>query len=293
MKRFLIWVGLLVCLNGYGQQSVSFVTMNCYWFFGEETSQAADKPVSKGEYSLKAGHLIGLLPNEAPLFVGLQEIGNDGDVAALAYSAKQRYKRTYQPLFVQGKDTATKQDVGAILDVSRGWGVYGKPARVSELEQELSKHLVVRLTNAVSAVDICVVHLRRPIGADGIAKQQEQNRALLRWSMRHLANDPKANVIILGDFNEGKAVGSPDGNVAVLFQAKPPMFDSLTLLDGKIKTHTDGKAYDRIFVSEAINQGNAGLKLKGIEVLEHRHGKKDERRLYTDHFPTAIEVLTK
>jgi hypothetical protein len=60
--------------------------------------------------------------------------------------------------------------VGAILDRSSGWGVYGRPSRVSDLEREPCKQLVVRLTNAVTSMDICVVHLRRPIGSDGIEK---------------------------------------------------------------------------------------------------------------------------
>jgi hypothetical protein len=201
--------------------SVLLSTMNCYWFLGTEDSQAADKPRTTQEYSLKAGHLIGLLPSEAPLLVGLQEVGNDKDVQALAHSASQRYNRTYKPLFVQGKDTATKQDVGTLFDLTQGWGIYGQPARVSELEEEVSKHLVLRLTNAVTHLDICVVHLRVPRDDQGLAKQVEQNRALLRWAMRHLGNNPKANVVILGDFNEGKAVGSKKQSLAVLFQAQP------------------------------------------------------------------------
>ena len=80
------------------------------------------------------------------------------------------------------------------------------PSRVSDLERELSKHLVVRLTNSVTAIDICVVHLRRPIGDGGVEKQRDQCRALLRWAMRHLSGDPKANLVILGDFNEGPAI---------------------------------------------------------------------------------------
>jgi len=54
---------------------------------------------------------------------------------------------------VRGRDPATSQNVGAILDPSRGWGVNGRPARLADLEHELSKHLVVRLTNTVAAPD--------------------------------------------------------------------------------------------------------------------------------------------
>jgi len=67
------------------------------------------------------------LPKDPPLFLGLQEVGNGEDVLALAKSAKARYGRDYRPLLVQGRDTETRQDVGALLDTSRGWGVYGRP----------------------------------------------------------------------------------------------------------------------------------------------------------------------
>jgi hypothetical protein len=85
---------------------------------------------------------------------------------------------------------------------------------VSDLERPLSKHLAIRLTNAVALMDVCVVHLRRPMGNGGAEKQVEQNRALLQWAMGHLSKNPKANLVILGDFNESKPVGSPEQSLA-------------------------------------------------------------------------------
>ena len=126
-------------------------------------------------------------------------------------------------------------------------------------------------------MDLCVVHLRRPIGNDGLEKQRNQCRALLRWAMRHLSGDPKANLVILGDFNEGHPVGSNGQALSVLFQAKPPMVDALSTLSGKISTHTDGKAYDRILVSEAVARGLNRLKLDSVAIQPHRHGKGEER----------------
>lgn len=292
MKLFLPLLLLLLSLvSAHSQsQSLSFITLNCYWFFGEENYREADRPKDQQEYELKAGHLIGLLPKDAPLFVGLQEIGNGKDVQALAQSASKRYRRSYQTLFVQGKDTSTKQDVGALLDTTRGWGVYGKASRPVELDQDLSKHLVVRLTNASTALDVCVVHLRRPIGSDGEKKQQEQISALLKWSMRHLAKEPKANLIIMGDFNEGQPVGSEKQRLKILEQARPPLVDALSSLSGRVKTHADGKAYDRIFVSTGIWKGETRLKFEQAEVIEHLHGKGEGRRLYTDHFPVVVRV---
>jgi hypothetical protein len=271
--------------------TVSLVTLNCYWLMsGAEGNGQADKPQSRQEYELKAGHLVGLLPAEAPLLVGFQEIGGGEDLTALARAASARLRRRYEALFVPGRDSATGQNVGAILDGSRGWGVDGRAARASDLEKAMSKHLVVRLTNAAAALDVCVVHLRRPIGGDGKAKQLEQNRALLRWAMRPLAKNPKANLAVMGDFNEGHPVGSDDQALAVLFQAKPPMVDALSTLSGKISTHTDGKAYDRILVSEAIAKGLNRLKLERVVIQPHRHGKGEERRFYTDHFPVVATL---
>lgn len=289
------WAAVLLCLligfAACAQDRISIAALNCYWFFNHtEGNGRADRPGTKIEYSLKAGHLIGLLPTDPPLFVGLQEIGGQDDVQALAKSASARFKRPYRTLFVQGKDNATGQNVGAIFNTAAGWGVYGRPSRASDLERELSKHLVVRLTNAVASMDVCVVHLRRPIGVDGQQKQVEQCRALLRWAMRHLAKNPKANLVILGDFNEGRPVGSADQALAVLFQTRPPMFDALGVVDGKVATHTDGKAYDRIIVSDAIEKGAARLKLDSVVIQSHRHGNGEERRAYTDHFPVVATL---
>ena len=102
---------------------------------------------------------------------------------------------------------------------------------------------------------------------------------------RHLSGDPKANVVIVGDFNEGKPVGSDDQALAVLFQAKPPLVDALSTLSRKVSTHADGKAYDRILLSDSIAKGLNGLKLEAVVIQQHRHGKGEERKSYTDHFP--------
>jgi len=79
-------VSLMLAVSGFSQeQSLTVATLNCYRFFnGEEGKSDIDKPRSSLEYSTKAGHLIGLLPKEAPLFVGFQEIGGGEDLAALA-----------------------------------------------------------------------------------------------------------------------------------------------------------------------------------------------------------------
>ena len=73
------------------------------------------------------------------------------------------------------------------------------------------------------------------------------------------------------------------------------MVDALKSLAGRAITHTDGKAYDRIIISEAMAKGLDRLKFESFEIREHRHGRGEERRLYTDHFPVAarFEILSR
>jgi len=54
--------------------------------------------------------------------------------------------------------------------------------------------------------------------------------------------------------------------------------DAHGTLNGKISTHTDGKACDRILGSNAISKGLNGLKLDRVAIQTHRHGKGEERR---------------
>jgi endonuclease/exonuclease/phosphatase family metal-dependent hydrolase len=177
-----------------------------------------------------------------------------------------------------------------MFDTSRGWGAYGKASRVSELERELSKHLVLRLTNAFTHIDVAVVHLRVPRNGDGDEKQKDQNRALLRWAMRHLAKNPKANLIIMGDFNEGMLVGSPEQNLAVLFQSQPPMIDVFDHFKGKPVTHSSGIALDRILISDGLFRGSSDLKFSGVQVQRHCKDRGVAKRLYTDHYPVSVKL---
>jgi endonuclease/exonuclease/phosphatase family metal-dependent hydrolase len=84
-----------------------------------------------------------------------------------------------------------------------------------------AEHLVLRLNNAVAAQDVCVVHLGRTIGNGGVEKQRNQCRALLRWAMWNLSGDPNANLVIMGDFNEGQPVGSDGQLWPVCFRRNP------------------------------------------------------------------------
>ena len=65
--------------------------------------------------------------------------------------------------------------------------------------------------------------------------------------------------------------------------------DSFVLAGGKFRTHAAGKAYDRILISAALENGASNWKFEKVFAQPHTHGKGEEKKLFTDHFPvTAI-----
>ena len=269
-------------------QSFSVTTLNCYAFFGGgETHIELGQPKTSPEFWTKAQNLVGLWPTNPPLVVALEEIGGAREAVYLSRFAAQRYQHAFQPVFAETKDTFTEEAVGAILDLSQGWKISGKPGRVPELDSAVSKHLVLRLTNSFSALEICVVHLRRPIGQYGRRAQDKQCAALKAWASARLAKNPHENLVILGDFNEAKNPGDPAAALAPLTASPPELRDAFVLAGGNFRTHANGKAYDRILISPALTGGDAGIKFETVSVSPHKHGKGDERKLFTDHFPVT------
>lgn len=290
------WIGILLVLGAMTftvlaqTNRVFFSTLNCYAFFGgDETQMQLGQPKSAPDYWRKAENLVGLWPSVPPLLIGLEEIGGLREVVNLARLAAARYHHTFQPIFAETKDTYTDQAVGAILDLDQGWRLAGKPGRDPDLDKDLSKHLVLKLTNNVSAVEICVVHLRRSLGKYGVLAQRDQTTALKNWALKRFAKNPAANLLIVGDFNEAKNVSDTNGAVTVVAGSNAPLRDAFSFSPEKFRTHASGKAYDRILFSPALVSGAAGLKFERVFVQPHSHGKKEEKYFYTDHFPvTAV-----
>ena len=293
MKRRAVILFLLraaACSAPAQSGRVYITTLNCNAFFGGgETKMALGQPRTAEDFWRKAQNLAGLWPTNAPAFIGLQEIGGAREVVYLSQLAAARYHHSFQPVFTDTKDKYTEEAVAALVDLSQGWGIAGKPGRDPELDQDLSKHLVVKLTNNFTSLEICVVHLRRPIGKYAKLEQQDQNKSLQKWVTSRLAKNPHANIIVLGDFNEAKPPGDAEAGVAALATPAGPVYDSFSVAGGSFRTHADGKAFDRILFSEPMRKGGAGLKFQTVFVQEHTHGKGADRYWFTDHFPvTAI-----
>ena len=74
---------------------------------------------------------------------------------------------------------------------------------------------------------------------------------------------------------------------APLLAQPPGLHDAFVLTGENARTHANGKAYDRILISSALAQGDAGIKFETISVQPHKHGKGEEKKLFTDHFPVT------
>jgi hypothetical protein len=265
-------------------------TLNCNAFFGgNETQLEMGQPTTSEDYWQKAENLVGLWPANPPLFIGLQEIGGAREVINLSKIAANRYGHTFQPVFADTKDTYTEEACAGVVDMSQGWNIAGHPGRVPLLDAALSKHLVIELTNNFSTLEICVVHLRRPIGKIAKLQQENQCKALKKWADSQLEKNPKANVIILGDFNDSKPPGAEESPMAVLQPFAGPLRDTFLQSERTFHTHANGRAYDRIFISKALLTGSGGWKFQDVFVQRHAHGKGMEKYWFTDHFPvTAV-----
>lgn len=283
----LIFLCLARLAIGAPVESFSITTLNCYAFFGGgEAHMELGQPKSAPEFRLKAQNLANLWPTNPPLLIALEEIGGAREAVYLSQLAAARYHHSFQPIFAESKDTFTEQAVGALLDLDQGWKISGLTGRVPELDKDLSKHLVVKLTNATATLDVCVVHLRRGLGKYGKLSQQDQTGALKKWVIAQLAK-PSANIVILGDFNETKAPGDTNAALALLVEPTGPMTDAFVLTGGKFRTHASGKAYDRILISAALKNGDAGWQFEKVFTRPHSHGKGVEKKLFTDHFPVT------
>jgi len=265
-------------------------TLNCNAFFGgNETRLQMGQPSSAEDYWKRAENLVSLWPTNPPLFIGLQEIDGAREVINLSKLAAKRYQRTFQPVFADTKDTYTEEACAGLVDMSQGWNIVGHPGRVPLLESALSKHFVIELTNNFSALEICVVHLRRPIGKLAKLEQENQCKALRKWADSRLEKNPKANVVILGDFNDAKPPGDEESALVPLVLPAGPLHDTFVQVDRPFHTHANGRAYDRILISKSLISGTGGWKFQDVFVRRHTHGKGMEKYWFTDHFPvTAV-----
>lgn len=257
MTRLVFWLLLFTAGLSSAWADLSVGTLNCYLLFAPGSSpggRLTDKELSPDAYATKVSNLASLVKGLD--FIGLEELGSDVDVKNMAKAAG-----AYQAFFVQGKDTYTGEDVGALISRRQGISVK-KASRVPALEN-LSKHLLVTLDADGKRYAVLTVHLLRPIGKNE-AKHEAQLTSIRSWAASVKNNSPDTIIVVLGDFND-------DG------KAMLPMEDSAAV-SGYAATHLIGKAYDHIFTSG---------KLSAVEIVRPPLPKRPNntlKSLWTDHY---------
>lgn len=270
-------------------QNWTATTLNTYWFMDppEAPGDRGDPPETKQQKTTKVENLtkilISTMRGNPPLIIGLQEIGSEDELELLATAFKAETGVTLLPLFKKGRDTFTGQNVGALYNPNLGWKLVGRADRHSDLEKEVSKHLTFTLEKGNNRLTCIVVHLRVPRDGEANIAQQNQIRAILRYTQRFLKN-PEANLLVMGDFNEKDKVGSPSANINILIQ-NGPMWDTSEAITGPNTTHQKvNRTLDRILISASIGSGAQGIKAENVWTVPHDLDPKTG----TDHYPVTL-----
>ncbi len=252
-------------------QPLRVATLNCEWLMRPGTAGSAgpgiDRPRDGSEYAQKVENLAWLLFRASPDLVGLQEIGDMPEAADIAGRLGMR------PFFVQGRDTATGQDVAAAAAGRGEWGVRAT-ARIGCLDAVISKHMVLTLGSSRGrTIHAVVVHLLRPVGLSR-RKHQGQCAELARWLGYVASVRPSEGFVVLGDLNSTEAppgpLGLPGWTDAAGLLAQPPGRWPL----------------DRIIASP-----NLAVESPGLESPPLPRGASDSlRRVWTDHPCMAATV---
>lgn len=228
MKRFLLLALTILFLANPAFAVLKVATLNCFLFFSPNYDGARGmsiEPLSPEQYRVKAHNLAALIADSDVDVVGLQEIGSEADATELIRALAAAGQRGWKVCYVQGKDTYTGQNVAALVrETDRVQVVNFRRDRSLE---GLSKHLVLTVEADGRRYTSCIVHLIRPIGAEGISKHARQLASLSEWSQN------STSVVVLGDFNDiGKSL-LPLNSADHLTRGAP--------------THLSGKAFDHVY----------------------------------------------
>jgi hypothetical protein len=259
-RRLLAISFLFLAFASLALADIKVSTLNCYLLFSPANVErtAMKREVMPAEtYRVKVEHLASMIAASGADIVGLQEIGSKAELTDLSRALSQSTGKKWSVCFVQGRDTYTGEDVGALVCERPGLHLV-KYQRVPGLSS-LSKHLVVTLVADGKDYHIAVVHLIRPIRESGIEKHGKQLMALDSW-----VRSQSGAVVVMGDFNDtGKALlGLRSAGELTHWSA----------------THLSGKSFDNIYSLPAPTQAM---------VQRPRYPKKPNKltvATWTDHY---------
>lgn len=203
---------------------VTVATQNLWRLFDDVDN--GGEVATPEKYRLKLGKLAHQLVDvlQVPDVVAVQEAENQAVLRALAAEvARQSGRRPYQAILVEGQDPGGI-DVGflvrpdwkvqSVTPLLAGLRMDGKP-----LFDRPPLHLVV-LDDKGGKLELINVHLKSLRGSDKPAKalkiaekRRQQAAALAGWWRQYQQVHPRAQVLMLGDFN---ATPEVLGNVDVL-----------------------------------------------------------------------------
>jgi len=295
-------------------ETLKVATWNLEWFYDanprdneSELAKIHSAP-NAAAFEFRLSQFAVAIAALQPDILALQEVENQLVLDQLAERLKKSHGQNYHVVFVQGRDSATEQDVGLLVSAR-----FEKPKgeRIETIEpqryrnrdryQVPSKHLVARIDThrqqGVGPLLVVTTHLKA--GRNPSDEQQRifQSRVLNEFAT--LEQSKGWQLMILGDLNSNDTFLETrvDGAVGVLTGRDSPGDDDDFLdlhhwlpAQGR-RTHVSGRELDRMAVSPRLTKGPT-LQLQGVLVsvpsiqpwLTSPTAKDTENRL-SDHYP--------
>ena len=222
---------------GAGGEARSFTlaALNVEWLFdGRGDERFSNAPQSEAEAQAHLEDVASYLAVIDADYVSLAEVEDDTMLRRLG----ELLAETYAPIFVQGTDTYTGQDVGALSKVPESasgrseervrYPVMGSQLTCSRGDKGVSKHYWADIELLGVPVTVIGVHfLAYPDRCDRAVQREAQAAVIRNLVADRLAGQSGREVIVLGDFNDF------DGEVADANGNRPIscVFDVLTDID--------------------------------------------------------------
>lgn len=288
------------------EETLRVATWNLEWFFDADTSDnptmlaRSQSAPDQTEFDERVDAFTDAVQAINPTIIALQEIENRKVVQELANRLQEKHNLAYQVAFVQGRDTATEQDVAFLVK-------QGIPFNQSRFSfsgfagnsdyKDLTKHLKLEVTINGEEMTLVTVHL-----ITRLSDRLKQAKTLRAWTEEMVAAN---NLIILGDFNTGLRFQevTPGSDIGIIrgFQTSTTaddLFDTHQLLNPR-QTHVSGGEFDHILISPLLID-ESGLDLSLVEVRRDLaiRGAADtvpgvdyallpEEQDLSDHFPVV------
>jgi len=265
-------------------------------------------------YQEKLDHVAQVIAGmNFPALVGLSEVENEGTLEDLAVQ-KRLFGYNYQPILQESPDFRGI-DVALLYEKSVFQPLFINTLTINfppEIIEDYTTRDILHVTGLYRGLDTLHVFVNHwPSRRDGQA-ESEPRRVFVAEQLRAavdklFARNPKAQIIIMGDFNDEPSNRSIRDVLGAVAQNNTKSMTGLynafanrsENMPGSYNYRGDWNMLDQIIVSKNIELANPTIYRKGEMIFDHpRYGEMPNRTYggpnyyggYSDHFPIFVDL---